>query len=227
MTDRSQDQPRIRVQDRRRARQEGPADGPAHLRPEIREADEGEAAPQGGAGAAAEAAESADERAEADAGADLNERAEAEEQAEASHDYLEDLRRLQAEFENFKKQNLKRQTEIVEQANVRLVERLLPVLDNFERAIEHGEGGAGVELVFKELRGVLESEGLSPIEAQDQPFDPTLHEPIETHVSEDVDSDTIARVYRTGYRFKGRLLRPALVVVAQPPAEQEQEASEG
>jgi molecular chaperone GrpE len=92
------------------------------------------------------------------------------------HDYLDDLRRLQAEFENFKKQNIKRQTDIVENANLRLIEKLLPVLDNFERAVAHGEGGSGLQLVFKELRSVLEAEGLSEIEAEGALFDPTRHE---------------------------------------------------
>ncbi|MCA1695490.1 MAG: nucleotide exchange factor GrpE [Actinobacteria bacterium] len=176
---------RIRVQDRRRARQEGPAE-PTHLRPEVRAADEP------AVGGDAEAAEA---------------------EQEAVHDYLEDLRRLQAEFENFKKQNVKRQTELIEQANTKLVHKLLPILDNFERAAAHG-ADASLDLIYKELRDALGSEGLESIAAKGAVFDPNLHEAVETRPSEDVDVDTVIEVYRTGYRFKNRVIRPAMVVVA-------------
>lgn len=193
---------RIRVQDHRRIRQEDPVDRPTHLRPEVREAEEV-----------------------------LEDSAAAEElevPAEPpAQDYLEDLRRLKAEFENFKKQNIKRQTEIVEQANVRLVGNLLPVLDDFERAAAHGEGGSSFDLLYKELRGVLETEGLSSIEAEGAVFDPNLHEAVETRASAEVDVDTVLEVYRTGYRFKDRVLRPAMVVVAHPDPSASGEATEG
>ena len=98
------------------------------------------------------------------------------ESATARPDYLDDLRRLQAEFENYRKRMMREQSLLADRASARVIERILPILDNFEAAIAHGEGGAGVEMVYKELRRVLEEEGLKEIEAQDEPFDPRIHE---------------------------------------------------
>jgi molecular chaperone GrpE len=132
------------------------------------------------------------------------------------HDYLDDLRRVQAEFDNYRKRMMKQQAELTERATVRLVERLLPILDNFERAIAHGEGGEGVALVFKELKGALEAEGVEEISAEGVPFDPRVHEAVESHEDEDIEVPTSERVYRRGYRLKGHVIRPAMVVVARP-----------
>jgi molecular chaperone GrpE len=132
------------------------------------------------------------------------------------HDYLDDLRRVQAEFDNYRKRMMKQQAELAERATVRLVERLLPILDNFERAISHGEGGDGVALVFKELKGALEAEGVEEIPAEGVPFDPRVHEAVESHEDENVKEPTSRSVYRRGYRLKGHVIRPAMVVVARP-----------
>jgi molecular chaperone GrpE len=177
----------IRVQDRRRARQEGPAEA-TNLNPDVTASDEEDGYP--------------------------DDEARSEMQTEQVNDYLEDLRRLQAEFENFKKQTIKRQTEVIDQANLKLVAKLLPVLDNFERAATHGEADGSLQLIYKELRSALEGEGLSAIEAEGAVFDPNLHEAVETRPSTDVEVDTVIEVYRTGYRFKDRVLRAAMVVVA-------------
>lgn len=131
------------------------------------------------------------------------------------HDYLDDLKRLQAEFDNYRKRAIREQTELAGRAGARLVERLLPVLDNFDRALEHTNDD-GMVLVHKELISVLESEGLATIEALGAPFDPNLHEAVESHEDEGVSEPTVVMVYRTGYEFKGRVLRPAMVVVARP-----------
>jgi molecular chaperone GrpE len=131
-------------------------------------------------------------------------------------DYLDDLRRVQAEFDNYRKRMMKQQAELAERATVRLVERLLPVLDNFERAISHGEGGEGVALVFKELKGALEAEGVEEIPSEGVPFDPRVHEAVESHEDENVDEPISQRVYRRGYRMKDHVIRPAMVVVARP-----------
>jgi molecular chaperone GrpE len=105
-------------------------------------------------------------------------------------DYLEDLRRVQADFDNYRKRVLREQTQLAARASARLIERLLPVLDNFEAAISHGEGGDGVELVYKELRRVLEEEGLEEIPAEGQPFDPRLHEAFQAVEDDSVDEPT-------------------------------------
>ncbi|MGI8407334.1 MAG: nucleotide exchange factor GrpE, partial [Actinomycetota bacterium] len=131
---------------------------------------------------------------------------------ESASDFLGDLQRLQAEFDNFRKRTAREQAAAGRRASSQLVERLLPVLDNFELAIAHGEGGSGVELVFKELIETLRSAGLSEVPSEGEAFDPQVHEAVE---SRDGDSPVpvVAEVYRRGYRFGDRLLRPAMVVV--------------
>jgi molecular chaperone GrpE len=141
---------------------------------------------------------------------------EAENNVEESHDYLDDLRRLQAEFDNFRKRTFRERQQLEARGKRQMVERLLPVLDNFERAIAHGEGGAGVELVFKELKSALEGEGLTEIEAEGKPFDPQVHEAVESVEDPDVDEATITQVYRRGFTFGDEVVRPAMVVVARP-----------
>jgi molecular chaperone GrpE len=147
---------------------------------------------------------------------------------ELERDYLDDLRRVQAEFENWKKRSIKERTAVIERANARLLERLLPVLDNFERALAHAEDDPGIELLYKDFRKTLEDEGLEEIEADRVPFDPNVHEAVQTVEDENVDGDVVSSVYRRGYRFKGRVLRPVMVVVARPPQPDESDqAAEG
>jgi molecular chaperone GrpE len=136
--------------------------------------------------------------------------------AQAEQDLLDDLRRLQAEFDNYRKRVLREQTAMATRASARLVERLLPVLDNFERALSHGEGGPGVALVHKELRQALEQEGLEEIDAEGAPFDPRVHEAFHASDDPDVSEVTVREVYRRGYRLGDHVLRPAMVVVARP-----------
>jgi molecular chaperone GrpE len=140
---------------------------------------------------------------------------------------LEDLRRLQADFDNYRKRMIREQTQMAARASARLIEKLLPVLDNFERAISHGEGGAGVELVYKELRRTLEQEGLEEIEAEGEPFDPTIHHAISAIEDPEVSEPIVREVHQRGYRLKDQVLRYAMVVVAQPAeAKAESEAVE-
>jgi molecular chaperone GrpE len=137
--------------------------------------------------------------------------------SEVARDYLDDLKRLQAEFDNYRKRMMREQTEIASRASARLVERLLVVLDSFDRALAHGSTGDGLELVRKELMSVLAAEGLEAIDAFGKPFDPNLHEAVESHEQDDVSEPTCTEVYRTGYLLKGKVLRPSMVVVARPP----------
>jgi molecular chaperone GrpE len=145
-------------------------------------------------------------------------------------DYLDDLRRLQAEFENYRKRMMREQSLLADRASARVIERILPILDNFEAAIAHGEGGAGVEMVYKELQRVLKEEGLKEIEAQNEPFDPRIHEAFEAHEDESVSQPTVASVMRRGYLLGERVLRPAMVSVARPVetgADQDENVAEG
>ncbi len=150
--------------------------------------------------------------------AEVVEEAAAEVVAEV-RDYLDDLRRLQAEFDNYRKRVLREQSLVGTRATSRLLEKLLPVLDNFERAIEHGAGDAGLELILKDLKRILEDEGLQEIAAAEQRVDPQVHEAVESLEDPDVSETVVKRVYRKGYRLGDKVLRPAMVVVARPAEE--------
>jgi molecular chaperone GrpE len=135
---------------------------------------------------------------------------------EAARDYLDDLRRLQADFDNYRKRMMRDQAGIAERAKAELIGRLLPALDNFERALAHTDADPGIEMIFKELRSTLETEGLEEIPATGQPFDPNVHEAVMSNENEDVREPTVSQVYRSGYSFKGSIVRPAMVVVDRP-----------
>ena len=124
-------------------------------------------------------------------------------------DYLDALKRLQADFENYKKRILKQQTDHLERAAEGLVDKLLPVLDTFELALKHG--GEGLDQVQGQLLAALEKEGLERIDPLDKPFDPNESEAV-AHEPGDGEP-VVSEVMRTGYRFKGKLLRPAMVKV--------------
>jgi molecular chaperone GrpE len=136
--------------------------------------------------------------------------------------HLDDLRRLQADFDNYRKRMLREQTARVASASQALVARLLPVLDNFELAVSHAEQSRdfdrmlkGVEMVFGELREVLQAEGLVKIEAEGKPFDPERHEAVVAVEQEGAEPGTVVDVVRTGYELRGKVLRPAMVKVAK------------
>jgi molecular chaperone GrpE len=144
-------------------------------------------------------------------------------------DYLGDLQRVQAEFDNYRKRVMKEQTALTSRATAQLIARLLPVLDSFEKAIAHGEGGEGVALVFKSLRETLEAEGLAEIPAEGVPFDPTFHEAVQSHEA-DVEEPMVESLFRRGYVMGEKVIRPAMVVVARPqesPASVETGAGDG
>lgn len=131
------------------------------------------------------------------------------------------LQRVQADFENFRKRVMRDHAAQIERAHEALVEQLLPILDSFELAVLSAPAGEldetaeklkkGVELVYAELLGVLEKAGLARIEAAGKPFDPEEHEAV---LRDEGEGDAVVReVMRTGYRLKGRVLRPAMVRV--------------
>ena len=132
-------------------------------------------------------------------------------------DYLAELQRERADFENYRKRMMREVASSSGRAKAALAEKMLPVLDNFERAISHGEGGEGVALVFRELKTALESEGLEEIPAEGEIFDPNVHEAVMSVDDDSVAEPTVKELYRRGYRFGDQLLRAAMVVVARPP----------
>jgi len=134
--------------------------------------------------------------------------------------YLDDLRRLKAEFDNYRKRVVKEQTALVDSASAALMERLLPVLDNFELALiaadrtkDYEALVRGVELVFSEFKEVLKREGLKAIDAHGAPFDPELHEAVMQEEGPENGKPLVAEVFRTGYTLNGRVVRPAMVKV--------------
>src|SRR5450759_3583530 len=150
-------------------------------------------------------------------------------------EYLDSLRRLQAEFENYRKRVAKQQTEQAERATVSLVDKLLPVLDALDLAAAHSgnaesDDARALVAASSLLNGALEKEGLERIDPVGQPFDPNAHEAVghlpagakpDTEPDTDEASDeapapegpVVGQVMRAGYRFKGTVVRPAMVMV--------------
>jgi molecular chaperone GrpE len=126
--------------------------------------------------------------------------------------YLDQLRRTQADFENYRKRMMKQQTDLAEGAATRLVEDLLPVLDTCDSAVFHG--ATEVEPVFASLLGTLEKAGLERIDPSGEPFDPNRHEAVMHEPAADGDEGAVVTdVMRRGYAWKGRVLRAAMVKV--------------
>ena len=145
---------------------------------------------------------------------------------QADLDRFRDLAmRSQADFENYKKRCAREKDEAIKYANKDLLERLVAIVDNFELGLEAARGESekspiysGMSLVLKQLQDFLAENGLQPIEAVGQKFDPNLHEAIAHEPSKEFPEETVIRQTRRGYRFKDRLLRPSSVVVSSGPA---------
>ena len=142
----------------------------------------------------------------------------ADEPDAAVADLTDRLVRLQADFDNYRKRAERDRLDFQAEANGKLILDLLPLIDNFERALEsdHGDDGQnfqqGVILIFRQFLAVLRGEGLSPIDAEGERFDPSIHEAVATD-EPGYDHYRITEVVQRGYRLNGRLLRPALVKV--------------
>ena len=146
--------------------------------------------------------------------------------AESVSEERERLLRLQADFANLKKRSEKEAADHRLYASLAVVDRLLPIIDNFERAMaiepaqdEDTAFRQGVELIYRQLMEELKKEGLTPLDAVGCTFDPNLHEAVETSCSDDHPPHTVSKEFLKGYRFQDRLLRPAMVRVNLPPDE--------
>lgn len=141
---------------------------------------------------------------------------------QADLDRFRDLAmRSQADFENYKKRCAREKEDAIKYANSSLLERLLPIIDNFELGLSaaRSEGDqspiySGMSLVLKQMNDFLADNGAQPIDAVGQKFDPNLHEAIAHEPSDEVPENQIIRQTRRGYRYKDRLLRPSSVVVS-------------
>ena len=143
------------------------------------------------------------------------------EAAEAERDeYLADLQRLVAEFENYRKRVARDQERLAAHAHERLIRELLPILDDLERALEAAERHEeatlvdGVKLVEQSLRKALVKEGLAEIEALG-PFDPHVHEALLTRSDEGAEAGSVLEVVQRGYRLGDKVVRPARVIVSE------------
>lgn len=135
-------------------------------------------------------------------------------------DYYNRLLRMQADFENFKRRARQEKEDFYKYASETLMLQLLPVVDNFERALAAGgDDGknllAGIHMIERQLKEVLQKEGLEAIQAIGQEFDPNLHEAVMQVDTEDYPANTCAEELQKGYRLKDKVIRPAMVKVAK------------
>lgn len=142
---------------------------------------------------------------------------------EQAEDNLRNWQRAAADFSNYKRRTEEDRRVADEFANAVLLTRLLAVLDDFDRALDnvpedaHESWVEGVQLVERKLRGLLEAEGVTPIEAIGQPFDPNVHEAVVHQDTADAPDNTVIGEVQRGYLLHGRVLRPSLVQVANNP----------
>lgn len=141
--------------------------------------------------------------------------------------------RLNADFDNFRKRAARDREDGMRSAQERLLNKLLPVIDNFDMAMAATTSAqnttveslkAGVQMIQGQLKGVLTDSGVEEIDAMGKPFDPNLHEALSQLESADAPEGTVLQQLRKGYKMRDRLLRPASVVVAKKPAAESTEA---
>lgn len=189
----------------------------------IEDADEAEEqkteSPEAEEAAAAEETEAAEESG-AEETAEAGEDKAAEEEKKAEEQESERYMRLMAEFQNFKRRAAREKSDIHAYANEKIIGELLPVLDNFERALdtksEDVEGYAkGMELIFTQLRTALEHAGLAEIPAMGEEFDPNVHNAVMTEDIEEIEDNHISKVLQKGYKLNDKVIRPSMVAVVR------------
>lgn len=138
-----------------------------------------------------------------------------------AEDHYGQLQRLQADFDNYRKRTQKEKTELIKYASERLVGELLPVLDNFDRAVSAAKVNPdftsfsqGVEMILRQMQTALSKEGLKEMDAVGQPFDPNLHEAVLRVASEEHPENTVVEELQKGYYLKEKVLRPCMVKVS-------------
>ena len=136
-------------------------------------------------------------------------------------DLYDRLLRKQAEFDNFRRRTERDRSDYLQFAGMDVARELLPVLDDFERALKvecaDANYAKGVELIHQRLSDILKKMGVEPIEAAGKPFDPNVHEAVVRFPTDEVEDQTVLEEFQKGYNFKGKLLRPAMVKVAVRP----------
>ena len=150
---------------------------------------------------------------------------------EAMAELNERIVRLTADFDNFRKRAQREKDEARQFANQGLLEKLLPVLDNFEMALTAVKDADpsvrdGVQMILDQLLGVLKESGVEPVDAMGHPFDPNLHEALSQEETTEVEEGTVVQQVQRGYKLNDRLVRPARVVVAKAPGAAEEAPNE-
>ena len=144
--------------------------------------------------------------------------AEREQLAQGKADLEDRLLRNRAEFDNFRRRADRDRAEFFEYASMEAVKALLPIVDDFERALKaesaDKEYAKGMELIYSRVQEQLKKLGLEPVESMGKIFDPNLHHAVDKAVRDDLEENTVLEEFQRGYNFKGRLLRPAMVKVA-------------
>ncbi|MDD5140421.1 MAG: nucleotide exchange factor GrpE [Verrucomicrobiales bacterium] len=155
--------------------------------------------------------------------------AELQTRAAKADEHWERLLRVTADFENYKKRAARERTEAAQFANASLLQKLLPILDNFEMAQAAAQTAqvpqtgiaslqAGIAMIQQQIKGVLAESGLEEVDATGKAFDPTFHEAVSQQETESVPEGNVVQQIRRGYKLRERLLRPAAVIVAKKPA---------
>jgi molecular chaperone GrpE len=186
-----------------------------------------EAAPAGPAGDAPQDHTGTDERGGQDAGAEAALTAQLDQTRTALNERTQDVQRLQAEFQNYRRRVERDRVAVKEVAVANLLTELLPVLDDIGRARDHGELVGGFKSVAESLEMVAAKMGLMQFGKEGEPFDPTVHEALMHSYSPDVTETTCVQILQPGYRIGERTIRPARVGVAEPqPGAQPQAKAE-
>ena len=153
--------------------------------------------------------------------------AELQTRAAKAGEHWDRLLRVTADFENFKKRAARERLEAAQFANATLLQKLLPILDNFEMALaaaKNSQGAsldslsAGIAMIQQQLKSVLTETGLEELDATGKPFDPAVHEAISQQESDSAPEGQVLQQIRKGYKLRERLLRPSAVIVAKKPA---------
>lgn len=182
---------------------------------DVRKAGEAEKEAQGG-----QSQEGQDGGASKEADGEKREASQKPEEKQEDEDLKTRYMRLAADFQNYKRRVEKEKSDIYAYANEKIVTDLLDVIDNFERAIVHqGECEnsivEGMNMIFKQLKGVLEKNKVEEIKAQGEDFDPNFHHAVMTETSVEFESGKVTQVLQKGYLLNGKVIRPAMVKVAE------------
>jgi molecular chaperone GrpE len=141
------------------------------------------------------------------------------EEKEKAEKYLSNWQRSQADFDNYKKRSEQGIAEVIELTSSALISNLLPVMDDLDRALasiptelDESNWTEGIKLIYNKFKNILETQGLSEIQAKGEPFDPRLHEAI---MQQEGEEGMIIEETQKGYKFRGRVIRPSLVIVGK------------